>query len=127
MDQPLHEACHEGPLTPVFTGRDVRLGIGALTLDVDHFEISHSRRTWVKEASNPVERELHESLAGVIFGHGNVEFSRSRGSIEVDAEEQAIVPNGRFEELSAEEQAEHPAAEWKFSFDYTEPPTVHPM
>ena len=127
MNQPLYNARHEGPFTPRFEGRDVHLGIGALTLDVDHFEIRQPQRTWVKEASDPVERELTNSLAGVVFGHGNVEFSRTKGTIDVDDDEKAIIPHGLFEKLTEEEQAMYPAAEWKFSFDYTEAPTVHPM
>lgn len=111
----------------MFQGCDVRLGVGALTLDVDHFEIMRPQRTWVKEAGAPVEREIRDSLAGVIIGHGNVEFSRTRGDIEVDGEERAIIPHGVFEDLTRDERAVRPGAEWKFSFDYTEVPAVHPM
>jgi hypothetical protein len=111
----------------MFENREVHLGIGALTLEVVDFKIVKPRKTRVREASDPVEREMPDSLAGVVFGRGSVEFSRSQGAIIVDGDEKAIVPHGLFEKPSAAEQAAHPTAEWKFSFDYTEMPTVHPM
>jgi len=127
MNRPFYCVRHEGPFRLRFEDRDVRLGIGGLTLDIDHFEIRQPQRTWVKDASDPVEREFVDSLAGVMFGHGNVEFSRTQGTIQVDSEEEVIIPNGLFEELTEDEQMKYPASEWKFSFDYTELPTVHPM
>lgn len=127
MNQPFHAVRHEGPFIPMFEGRDVRLGIGALVLDLDHFDIHQPQRTWVMEPSHPQPREFKDTLTGAVYGHGNVEFSRSKGSIEVDADEIAIIPHGSFETLTERERETYPAAEWKFSFDYTEPPTVHPM
>ncbi len=89
--------------------------------------MSQPHRTWVREAGSPLEREISDSFTGVVFGHGNVEFTRTKGAIVIDADEMAIIPHGQFEELTEDERAKYPAAESKFSFDYTEAPTVHPM
>jgi hypothetical protein len=126
MKEPFHEIRHEGPFATVFEDQTVRLGIGALTLDVVRHRIVRPRKTWVKEASEPREKEIDDSYAGVIYGRGNVEFSRTRGTIDVDDEEVALVPHGEFEPLTADERERYPGAGWKFRFDYTVPPFIEP-
>jgi hypothetical protein len=127
MNQPLYGARHEGPFTPMFEGKKIHLVVGGLTLEVLDHAIIRPEKTWVKEAGDEEAREIPNSLAGVIYGEGNVEFSRTKAFIELDADEQASIPHGVFEALTPEERAEHGSAEWKFSFDYTRPPVSEPM
>ena len=127
MKQPFYESRHEGPFTRMFEGREIHLVVGALTLEVVGHVIAKPGRTLVKEAGDSVAKEMPDALAGVVYGVGNVEHSRTQGYIALDGDDEAVIPHGVFEELTDQEREVYPAAEWKFSFDYTVPPTVHPM
>lgn len=127
MKQPLYGSRHEGPFTAMFEGCKIHLVVGGLTLEVVSHEIIRPQKTWVKEAGDAEAREMPDSLAGVIFGRGNVELARTRGFIESDGDEQAVIPFGTFEPLTDEELGRYQPAVWKFSFDYTLPPCPQPM
>ena len=127
MNEPLYSARHEPPFEKMFGGCDIHLVIGALTLDVVSHEITRPRRTWVREAADPTEREIPGAMAGVIYGRGNVEMSRTKAFIELGGDDMAIIPHGKLEPLTEEERAICQPAEWKFTFDYSFRPVSEPM
>lgn len=127
MKQPLYQASHDGPFTPMFVGLPIHLVVGGLTLEVLRHDITKPAKTLIKEVNEGGFQEILNSLTGTIYGSGNVELSNTRAYIELEGEEQVSIPHGKFERLGIEERQANPIAQWKFSFDYTLMPQHLPI
>lgn len=127
MDEALYQSRHKGPYTPMFVGSRIHLIVGGLTLDVVRNAVTRPAKTWVKEVNDSEIREVPGSLAGVVYGTGYVEMSRSQAHLELDGDIMEWIPHGKFEALSGEEREACITAKWKFSFDYSLPPSPLPI